>query len=148
MLLGEGKQRGLLQELVESLGLAEDVEMPGFVTNPFQYMARASALVLSSEYEGLPGVIIQALACGCPVVSTDCPGGSAEILDGGKYGPLVKVGDEVALSEAIESVLDHPIDKRVLVARAEEFSVDRAAERYLSVLDGLVARRLDDIRDT
>ena len=147
MLLGEGKQRGLLQELVESLGLAEDVEMPGFVTNPFQYMARAAALVLSSEYEGLPGVIIQALACGCPVVSTDCPGGSAEILDGGKYGPLVKVGDEVALSQAIESVLDHPIDKRVLVARAEEFSVDRAAERYLSVLDGLVARRLDDIRD-
>jgi glycosyltransferase involved in cell wall biosynthesis len=147
MLLGEGKQRGLLQGLVESLGLGEDVEMPGFVTNPFQFMARASVLVLSSEYEGLPGVIIQALACGCPVVSTDCPGGSAEILDGGRYGPLVKVGDEVALSQAIESVLDNPIDKRVLAARADEFSIDRAVEGYLSVLDALEARRADNTRD-
>ena len=141
MILGEGKQRPLLEALVNDLGLDADVQLPGFVANPFQFMARAATLVLSSEYEGLPGVVIQALACGCPVVSTNCPGGSAEILCGGKYGPLVPVGDDVALCEAIESVLDHPIEKKVLIERSEQFSIDCAAEQYLSVLDTLAAGR-------
>lgn len=141
VILGEGKQRSMLEALVNDLGLDADVQLPGFVANPFQFMARAAALVLSSEYEGLPGVVIQALACGCPVVSTNCPGGSAEILCEGKYGPLVPVGDDVALCRAMESVLEHPIEKKILMQRAEQFSIDCAAEQYLSVLDGLVAGR-------
>ncbi len=75
-------------------------------------MAKAAMLVQSSKYEGLPGVLIQALACGCPVVSTDCPGGAAEILDNGRYGPLVSVGDVDALARAIDGVLKHPPVKR------------------------------------
>ena len=74
--------------------MADDVDLPGFVANPFAYMARASAFVLSSAFEGLPGALIQAMACGCPVVSTDCPSGPAEILDGGRFGALVPVGDD------------------------------------------------------
>jgi glycosyltransferase involved in cell wall biosynthesis len=141
LILGEGKQRPLLEALVKELGLQADVQLPGFVANPFQFMARAAALVLSSEYEGLPGVVIQALACGCPVVSTDCPGGSAEILCDGEYGPLVPVGDDAELCAAVESVLDNPIEKHVLTQRAEQFSIDCAAEQYITVLDTLVAGR-------
>jgi glycosyltransferase involved in cell wall biosynthesis len=85
-----------------------DVALPGFMLNPFPYMARASVFVLSSAWEGLPGVLVEAMACGCPVVSTDCPSGPAEILDGGTYGPLVSVGDDAALAQAILSVLDSP----------------------------------------
>ena len=69
--------------------------MPGFVDNPFRYMAHASVTALSSEYEGLPGVLIQAMACGCPVVSTDCPGGSREILGGGRYQITLENGQVV-----------------------------------------------------
>ena len=141
LILGEGKQRPLLEALVKDLGLETDVQLPGFVANPFKFMARAAALVLSSEYEGLPGVVIQALACGCPVVSTDCPGGSAEILCDGEYGPLVPVGDDAALCAAVESVLDNPLEKHVLMQRAEQFSIDCAAEQYLAVLDTLFADR-------
>jgi glycosyltransferase involved in cell wall biosynthesis len=116
-------------------------------------MARAAVLVQSSEYEGLPGVLIQALACGlpgvliqalacgCPVVSTDCPGGAAEILEDGHYGSLVPVGDDRALAGAIEAVLDEPPDKAVLLERAEQFSVDAATSTYLEMLDTLVAQR-------
>ncbi len=141
LILGEGKQRPLLEALVKDLGLETDVQLHGFVANPFKFMARAAALVLSSEYEGLPGVVIQALACGCPVVSTDCPGGSAEILCDGEYGPLVPVGDDAALCAAVESVLDNPLEKHVLMQRAEQFSIDCAAEQYLAVLDTLFADR-------
>ncbi len=141
LILGEGRQRGPLQDLAEQLGVQEDVAMPGFVDNPFQYMARAAVLVQSSEYEGLPGVLIQALACGCPVVSTNCPGGAAEILEDGRYGPLVPVGDDKALASAVEAVLNEPPDKTVLLERAEQFSVEAATSTYLEMLDTLVARR-------
>ncbi len=141
LILGEGRQRGFLQDLTEQLDVHADVAMPGFVDNPFQYMARAAVLVQSSEYEGLPGVLIQALACGCPVVSTNCPGGAAEILEDGRYGALVAVGDDAALAGAIEEVLDNPPDKTVLLERAAQFSVDAATRSYLELLDTLVARR-------
>jgi glycosyltransferase involved in cell wall biosynthesis len=114
--------------------VADDVDLPGFVANPFAYMARASAFVLSSLYEGLPGVLIQAMACGCPVVSTDCPSGPAEILDGGRFGSLVPVGDELAMAEAIVASLDHPIASERLRARAQLFSVERAVDRYVDLM--------------
>ena len=112
--------------------------MPGFVENPFQYMARAKVFVLSSVYEGLPGVIIQALACGCPVVSTDCPGGSREILGDGRYGALVPVADVESMAHAIRAELDKPSDRDMLLRRAEDFSVDHAVSNYLNLLDAVV----------
>jgi len=139
VLLGEGRLQGELQKLARGLGIGDDVDMPGFVDNPFQYMARASLLVLSSEYEGLPGVLIQAMACGCPVISTDCPGGSREILDDGKYGALVAIGDAQGMARAIAAALDCPVASDTLLHRAEDFSVEHAVSNYLALLDHVVA---------
>jgi len=139
VLLGAGGLRNTLQHLANTLGIAEDVDMPGFVDNPFQYMTRAALLVLPSEYEGLPGVLIQALACGCPVISTDCPGGSREILADGAYGALVAVGDAHGMARAIEAELDQPKARDVLLTRAEDFTVERAVNNYLALLDRVVA---------
>ena len=127
---------GLSSDLAVKLGVAEDVILPGYKDNPFAYMARARVLVLSSTHEGLPGVLIQALACGCPVVSTDCPSGPKEILDGGRFGALIPVGDVAALADAINTTLDKPLASAVLKARAEKFSVDRAVDSYLRLLMG------------
>lgn len=134
IILGEGEERRELEGLARQLGVVSDVDLPGFVLNPFPYMVRASLLVLSSAWEGLPGVLIEAMACGCPVVSTDCPSGPAEILDGGAYGPLVPVGDDAALAKAMLSVLETPPDPERLRARAALFSVERATDQYLRVL--------------
>ena len=139
MILGAANPANLayaeeLRALPGALGIGGEVALPGFVDNPFAFMAQASAFVLSSLYEGLPGVLIQALACGCPVVSTDCPSGPAEVLDGGRFGPLVPVGDVTALARAIEQVLDDPIPSERLRSRAELFSVQRSADDYLELL--------------
>jgi glycosyltransferase involved in cell wall biosynthesis len=123
-----------LRALPDALGIADDVMMPGFVPNPLAFMARASVFVLSSLYEGLPGVVIQALACGCPVVATSCAGGLREILDGGRFGALVPVGDDAALARAIEDVLDEPPAAERLRARAGLFAVERAVDSYLKLL--------------
>ena len=96
----------MLEALVKELGLEQDVSLPGFVMNPYAYMARASVFVLSSRWEGLPTVLIEALCCGSPVVSTDCPSGPREILRHGKYGPLVPVANADALARAIEMTLE------------------------------------------
>jgi glycosyltransferase involved in cell wall biosynthesis len=136
VILGEGRPEvhAELLALATSLGCAADVDLPGFVLNPFAYLARASVFVLSSLHEGLPGVLIQALACGCPVVSTDCPSGPAEILDGGRYGSLVPVGDDVAMAESILATLVRPPERSALAARGAEFSVDRAVALYEDAL--------------
>ena len=139
MILGDGKtpdRRAELLALANQLGVAEDMALPGFQANPFAYMARASLFVLSSAWEGLPGVLVQALACGCPVVSTDCPSGPAEILELGKYGRLVAVGDEVALADAIGLTLDKPPERDKLRIRGADFSVDLSVDRHLEVLLG------------
>jgi glycosyltransferase involved in cell wall biosynthesis len=106
LILGEGKERPLLEELIKRLGLEHDVSLPGFVMNPYAYMARASLFVLSSRWEGLPTVLIEALCCGTPVVSTDCPSGPREILKDGQYGQLVPVGDVDELARAIAAALN------------------------------------------
>lgn len=128
------EQRAELMALAASLGVAADVDLPGFVANPFAYMARAAVFVLSSAFEGLPGALIQAMACGCPAVSTDCPSGPAEILDGGRFGPLVPVGDDCAMAAAIAATLDRPIAATTLQARAQMFSVERAVDRYVDLM--------------
>lgn len=134
MILGEGRQRRSLEALTRRLGIAQDVSLPGFIMNPFPYLARAAAFVLSSAWEGAPGALIEAMACGCPVVSTDCPSGPAEILDGGTYGSLVSVGDVQQLSHAILSVLRQRPAAERLQSRASLFSVERVADRYLEVM--------------
>lgn len=134
MILGEGPGRVALETLARELGVAGDVALPGFVANPFPYMANAGLFVLSSTFEGLPGVLVQALACGCPVVSTDCPGGSAEILEHGRYGSLTPVGDAEALARTMKATLDAPLDRKLLKERGNFFSPDRAVDGYLDVL--------------
>ena len=131
-------RRGELMSVAQELGVAADVDAPGFMANPFAFMARAGLFVLSSRYEGLPGVLIQAMASGCPVVSTDCPSGPMEILEGGRWGPLVPVGDAPGIAAAIEQVLAAPLPREALKRRSREFSVDRAVDRYLEVLFGTV----------
>jgi glycosyltransferase involved in cell wall biosynthesis len=136
VILGAGieSERAALKTLATDLGIAHDVKMPGFAQNPFAYMSRAAVFVLPSRYEGLGNVLIEALACGTPVVSTDCPSGPREILEDGRFGPLVPVGDEVALARAIEEVLDDPPPPERMRERAARFSVERAAEDYLDLL--------------
>jgi glycosyltransferase involved in cell wall biosynthesis len=128
------EQQAELKTLARSLGVADDVDLPGYVANPFAYMARASVFVLSSAHEGLPGVLIQALACGCPAVSTDCPYGPAEILDEGRFGRLVPIGDDAAMAAAVVATLDDPIGAARLKERADMFSVERAIDRYVDLM--------------
>lgn len=132
VILGDGPLRGALTTLADSLGLAPGVgptgavDMPGFDKNPFKYMARATAFVLSSRHEGLPGVLIQAMACGAPAISTDCPGGPAEVIERpGIEGLLVPVDDVAALADAITRVLD---DAKLRATLAREGQ--RAASRF------------------
>lgn len=133
MILGEGELRPQLEALVHELGLQDDVALPGFVKNPYAYMARAAVFVLSSRWEGLGVALIEAMASGTPVVSTDCPSGPREILEDGRWGRLVPVGDVDALAEAIVTTLDETEHPDV-VARAKEFNVNYAVENYLKVL--------------
>jgi glycosyltransferase involved in cell wall biosynthesis len=134
VILGEGPQRRALERLARELGIANDVALPGFVANPFAWMAKSAVFALSSRWEGLPSVLIEALACGCAVVSTDCPSGPAEILEAGRLGPLVPVGDAAALGDAIARALLAPGDADPRRARAYDFAVDRVAPRYLAAL--------------
>jgi len=136
MILGDGEERRLLQELCSSLGVVEDVAFTGFVDNPYQYMVHADVFALSSRWEGLANVLIEALVCGCPVVSTDCPSGPREVLQGGEYGQLVPVGDVEQLAISILKVLDSPPDREKQKHRGSEFSQEKATLEYLAVLRG------------
>lgn len=147
VILGDGKRpdidvrmREALLSLASELGVQDDVSLPGFVLNPFGYMARAGVFVLPSHYEGLPGVLIQAMACGCPVVSTDCPTGPREILEGGRHGRLVPVADPEAMAAAIAQTLDQPPAAALLRARAADFSVEAAVDAYLALLHDSTSR--------
>lgn len=135
VILGAGPQDAELRARAAALGIADAVDLPGFVRNPFAFMARAGVFVLSSDHEGLPGVLIQALACGCPVVSTDCPSGPREVLADGAYGRLVPIGDAGAMAAAIAATLAAPPDPAFLRARGRAFGVARACEAWLDLID-------------
>lgn len=130
-----------LRALARELGVSEDVDLAGFHANPYSHMARAGLFVLSSVREGMCNALIEALACGCPTVSTDCPCGAREVLADGRHGLLVPVRDEVALAQAMRRALDAPPDAEALKARARAFDVDRAATAYLDALTTVAAGR-------
>lgn len=134
LILGEGECRGALEAQAKQLGIDGSVFMPGFVKDPSPYYQHTDLHVLSSTGEGLPTVIIEALAAGTPVVSTDCASGPREILCDGKYGRLVPVGDAQALAKAMAESLSVTHDREALKARAQDFSIDNAADRYLELL--------------
>jgi glycosyltransferase involved in cell wall biosynthesis len=134
VILGEGKERKRLKALSKELGVESTVYMPGFTDNPFAYMRASSAVIVSSKREGFGNVLVEAMACGTPVVATDCQSGPAEILEGGKWGRLVPVGDDKAMADAILKTLDEPIDREALQERAQAFSPERIVPQYLDVL--------------
>jgi glycosyltransferase involved in cell wall biosynthesis len=134
IILGKGRQREALLTLTRELGIADDVFLPGFVNNPYAFMHKADVFVLSSTCEGAPVVLMEALAVGVPVVSTDCPSGPSEILQNGRIGPLVPVGDSDALAAAVMQMLAHPPDMAQLQAAAQRYSIEESASRYLAAL--------------
>jgi glycosyltransferase involved in cell wall biosynthesis len=133
-ILGEGGGRSNLEALIGELGLSDRVALLGFRDNPYAFLARARLFVLSSAWEGSPNVLTEAMALGVPVVSTDCPSGPFELLDGGRYGPLVPVGDADALAHAMQRTLAHPLPPEELRSAVSEYTQERSAERYLEVL--------------
>lgn len=138
VILGEGEKRKELGTLACELGVREDLDLPGFVENPYQYMKRAAVFVLSSQWEGFGNVLVEAMACGCPVVSTDCPSGPREILAGGEYGILVPVIDPERLAQEILRVLKNQELAKELSEkgkkRALDFTVEKAVEEYLRLI--------------
>jgi glycosyltransferase involved in cell wall biosynthesis len=134
MILGEGEERPKLETLARELGIEEDFVLPGFVENPYKYMKRASAFVLSSRWEGLPTVLIEALALGVPVISTNCPSGPAEILEHGKWGCLVPVGEPHLLARDILEILQNDVRIPSHKTAWERFSKENAVIAYLQVL--------------
>lgn len=133
VVLGEGPLRTELEELAARLGVAEDVSLPGFLANPYPAMAAADVFALSSRWEGSPGVLIEAISCGTTAVATDCPSGPRQILDGGRYGALVPVGDTAAMAsallEALEGRVPPPPDESWL-----PYEQEQVVSAYLDVL--------------
>lgn len=136
MIVGEGELRGELERLARELGIADQVAMPGSTLDLWPYYASAQLFVLSSDYEGFGNVLVEAMAMGLPVVSTDCESGPREILDGGRFGRLVSVGNVEGLSAAIGQALDDAPDRSALKARARAFRPEAVADRYLELLLG------------
>jgi glycosyltransferase involved in cell wall biosynthesis len=133
LILGEGNERAALEGLVHELGLASDVALPGFVAGAHACMAKAAVFVLSSVWEGLPTVLIEAMAAGTTVVATDCPSGPREILRGGELGRLVPPGNVQALAEGILAALAGP-PHRVPLTELKEYTREVASEAYLRVV--------------
>jgi glycosyltransferase involved in cell wall biosynthesis len=134
MVLGEGKQRQELLRLADGLGIKQDVAFPGFQSNPYPYMRGADLFVLSSSWEGFGNVLVEAMACGTPAVSTDCPSGPKQILQGGRFGTLVPVGDEDALASAILASLRQPPSAKLLTQAVLPYTLENSVLAYLRAL--------------
>jgi glycosyltransferase involved in cell wall biosynthesis len=134
IILGEGKERRSLLALAGEVGVAESVDLPGHVANPYAWISRARLFVLASRWEGSPNVVIEALGLGVPVVSTDCPGGVRELLQDGRCGTLVALDDEAMLAQAIQEGLLAKVDKQALVNSVRKFDAAISAQTYLEAL--------------
>lgn len=134
IILGEGEERQNLESLIKQLGLEDKVDLPGFVTNPYAYMAKADVFVLSSAWEGLPTVLIEALATGTPVVSTNCKSGPDEILEDGRIGNLTPVGNIHELAKSIHRMLKDPTEPELLLRRSWDFSQESILNKYLQLI--------------
>lgn len=141
VILGDGPLRNSLGNLARELGVADRVDLAGFVANPMPFMRNAAAFVLTSRAEGFGNVLVEAMACGTPVVSTDCPHGPAEILDYGRFGRLTPPGDPDALAAAILATLDAPLPAAQLEERAAVFSIRQCVLDYLALFSDLLAER-------
>ena len=139
VLLGEGEERPHLEALAGQLGIREQVDFLGFQINPFAYMARARVFVLSSAVEGLPGALIQAMACGTSVVSTDAPGGAREVLEDGRWGRLVSIGDAAAMADAIMETIDDPTPPETLIKAASRYSTAAFSKQMTALLGRVLA---------
>jgi glycosyltransferase involved in cell wall biosynthesis len=140
IILGDGPERRMIERQRAALGLDNVVDLPGRTDNPFAYLARASLYVLSSTFEGMPSALIEALVCGCPAVSTDCPSGPSEILEDGRYGRLVPVADSDALADAMAATLDAPPPRARQRSRGLSFSAEKTVDAYLAVLEEICSR--------
>jgi GalNAc-alpha-(1->4)-GalNAc-alpha-(1->3)-diNAcBac-PP-undecaprenol alpha-1,4-N-acetyl-D-galactosaminyltransferase len=147
VMLGQGPLRDRLVALATELGIASSVIFAGWQTNPFAWLARADLFVLSSRYEGFGNVLVEAMACGLPVISTDCPSGPSEILRGGEFGMLVPVGDVPALASAMESMLNEDTVRerfrRKSEARAPEFDISIIGPAYATLLRAFTGNGTD-----
>lgn len=140
IIIGDGEDKENLESLVKKLGLENDVEFTGFISNPYKYIKRSSLFVLSSKYEALPTVLIEAMALGIPVVATDCPGGVKEILGYGKCGEIVPVGDSEKLAEGILRVLKFggtSINQKLCSEILNNFKLETCLEQYLALISYL-----------
>ena len=130
VIFGEGPLEAETRALATDLSIADDVLFAGYVNDPAACYAAIDLLVLSSTSEGFGNVLIEAMAHGVPVVSTDAPHGPREILDDGRFGPLVPVADPAALATQLQNSLERPIDSEILRQRADEFKINVIADKY------------------
>ena len=138
LILGDGEERSNLESLIDSLQLHNDVSLPGFVANPYSFLKHCSLFVLSSRWEGLPTVLIEAIACGAPVISTDCPSGPREILRNGELGSLVPVNDKEALATSIiRQISKTPPLPPASVPDLSMYRLDYALQRYEEIINRL-----------
>lgn len=133
VLLGEGTLQERIQDEIKALGLEEHVAMFGFTQNPFAYMSKADAFALCSEFEGLPNVLVQAMAFGTPIVATDCKSGPAEILEGGRFGTLVPVGNEESIARGLIHALTLPRQHEAMAHARATYGAQRAVDEYLAM---------------
>jgi glycosyltransferase involved in cell wall biosynthesis len=139
LILGDGPSRTDLEKMIAENGLQQSVKLTGYVSNPLKYYRNADVFVLSSRVEGLPNVLVEAMMCGCTPVSTDCPTGPREVLDGGQYGYLVPVDNPEAMASAIIKAIDSPITDELLAKAIIPFAEDAVIDRHFEIL-GLSGR--------
>lgn len=141
IILGDGEQKEYLEDYARQLNIENEVDFQGYRTNPYSYIAHGDCFLLSSHYEGLPTVLIEALACGSRIVSVDCPSGPREILKNGEYGELTEPDNVESMKKAIVSIMEKHIDKDLLLKRAEDFSVEKSVKQYEQLFLSLVMSR-------